>query len=325
MLQSRRQLLGSLLAGITVVGGVAAGVRTSSRVQMPAWGEGSPSDLIELKVGSLDLTPVTNHSETPVANDLETSAADEGAIPVAIRIPDAEVNAQVERTKIVDGLMLDPSGPWVVSWYETTGLVGERDNAVMSGHVDYWDVGPAVFQNVASLPDGAAIQVDGLDGTTYSYAVESIQRVPAKLDQEKVSEIVGPTDYAALTLITCGGEFDFEIGEYPQRDIVRARLTGTSEGEIQITGQEQVIESPTDQSAVYGSPDGGTLATVTEELINIRADATTNADVVGEATVGQTVTIIGGPQEGDGYIWVEVRLEDGTEGWIVQGFLAPAK
>jgi sortase (surface protein transpeptidase) len=317
MLQSRRQLLGSLLAGVTVVGGVAAGIRTSPRVQLPAWGEGSPSNLTDLKVGSLDLTPATNHSETPVAND--------GAIPVAIRIPDAEVNAQVERTKIVDGLMLDPSGPWVVSWYESTGLVGERDNAVMSGHVDYWDVGPAVFQNVASLPDGAAIQVDGLDGTTYSYAVESIQRVPAKLDQEKVNEIVGPTDYAALTLITCGGEFDFETGQYPQRDIVRARLTGTSGSETQITSQEQVAESPTDQSAVYPSADGGTSATVTEESINIRADATTNADIVGEATVGQTLTIIGGPQEADGYIWVQVRLEDGTEGWIVQEFLAPAE
>lgn len=317
MLRSRRQLLGSFIAGVTVVGGVAAGVRTSSRVELPTWGKAPPSDISDLKAGSLDLTPVSHDSETPVAN--------EGTVPVAIRIPDAKVDAQIERTKIVDGVMLDPSGPWVVSWYETTGLVGEPDNAVMSGHVDYWDVGPAVFQNVASLPDGALIHVDGLNGTAFSYAVESIERVPAKLDQEKVNEVVGRTDYAALTLITCGGEFDLETGEYSQRDIVRARLTETSGSETPITSQEQVIESPTDQSAVYPNADGGTLATVTEESINIRADATTNAGVVGEATLGQTLTVIGGPQEGDGYIWVQIRLEDGTEGWIVQEFLESAE
>ena len=37
-----------------------------------------------------------------------------GVLPVAIRIPAAEVDSEVEAADIVDGVMQNPSGPWVV-------------------------------------------------------------------------------------------------------------------------------------------------------------------------------------------------------------------
>jgi len=234
MKQTRRQLLGSILAGVAVAGGVRAGVSASSGAQLPSWGEQAPGNL---KAGPLGLNP----------------EPDPGEIPVAIQIPDAEVDAEVERTKIVGGQMLDPSGPWVVAWYEGTGLVGERNNAVMSGHVDYWDVGPAVFRNVANLQQGAGIDVSGEDGTVYTYAVETIERVTvAELTQEKINEIVGPTPYAALTLITCGGEFNYDAGEYYQRDIIRARLVGRSDGGPTAGEQQPPIAGGT-QATVAGA------------------------------------------------------------------------
>ena len=42
----------------------------------------------------------------------------EGVVPVAIQIPNAQVDAQVETNEIIDGVMQDPTGPWVVSWYK---------------------------------------------------------------------------------------------------------------------------------------------------------------------------------------------------------------
>src|SRR5581483_5420865 len=41
-----------------------------------------------------------------------------GVPPVSIQIEKAGVDAPVERVDIVDGVMQNPSGPWVVSWYE---------------------------------------------------------------------------------------------------------------------------------------------------------------------------------------------------------------
>lgn len=146
-----------------------------------------------------------------------------GVLPVAIRIEKAEVDAQVEVQEIVDGVMLNPSGPFVVSWYRETGRLGARDNVVMAGHLDYWDVGEAVFYKLGQLEEGDVIEVTGDDGTVYRYRVEWVRNFEvAKLGAKELREIVGKTDTETLTLITCGGPFDYDRGEYLERMIVRA-------------------------------------------------------------------------------------------------------
>jgi hypothetical protein len=40
-----------------------------------------------------------------------------------------------------------------------------------------------------------------------------------------------------------------------------------------------------------------------------------------EGTLG---LVIAGPEEGSGFIWWQLRLEDGTEGWVASDFLVPA-
>lgn len=37
-----------------------------------------------------------------------------------------------------------------------------------------------------------------------------------------------------------------------------------------------------------------------------------------------SVFITGGPQEGNGFVWWQAQLEDGTEGWIAGDFLVPS-
>ena len=103
----------------------------------------------------------------------------EGVAPVALQVDSVGVDAPIELGGVVDGVMLDPSGPWVVSWYEPLGKVGEGGNVVMAGHVDYWDVGPAVFWDIRNLPAGDVIRVVGEDGKNYEYAVQWIERYDA--------------------------------------------------------------------------------------------------------------------------------------------------
>ena len=144
-----------------------------------------------------------------------------GVLPVAIRIDKAQVDAEIEQIAIVDGVMQNPTGPWVVSWYKETSRPGEDGNVVMAGHVDYWDVGAAVFWYLRDLKEGDEIVVTGENGDLYTYAVEWIKDYDA--ENAPIQEIVGPTEDEALTLITCGGEFDYATGEYLQRKIVRAK------------------------------------------------------------------------------------------------------
>lgn len=147
-----------------------------------------------------------------------------GVLPMAIQIERAQVDAPIEEQEIIDGVMQNPSGPFVVSWYKETGRLGEINNVVLSGHLNYWDVAEAVFFYVAELQEGDVIEVLGKDDEVYSYEVEwvrpyTVEDLTPEIIQE---EIVGRTPVESLTLITCGGPFDFQAGEYEERMVVRA-------------------------------------------------------------------------------------------------------
>jgi hypothetical protein len=148
-----------------------------------------------------------------------------GVTPIAMRIQKAQVDAQVEPQPIQDGVMLDPSGPFVVAWYEDTGKLGEETNLVFAGHLDYYDVGKAVFYNLYQLVEGDPIEIIGENDEVFSYAVEWGRNYTVdELGAETIQEIVGKTDTESVTLITCGGTFDYTIGQYLVRYVVRARL-----------------------------------------------------------------------------------------------------
>ena len=201
---TRRDLITATLAA-TAASIPALGTTAHTGTTLPDWGD-------DLQAGPLGLN----------------TAADPGQIPVAMRIPDAGVDAEIERQQIVDGQMLDPTGPWVVSWYEGTARVGAIGNCVAAGHVDYWEVGAAVFHDLSNLDEGSLIDVTGRGGTIYTYAVTSVRQVDIEtltLEELRGPDLVGRTDYPALTLITCGGTFNGE--EYLSRDIVRAELVSS--------------------------------------------------------------------------------------------------
>jgi Sortase domain len=144
-----------------------------------------------------------------------------GVPPIAINIQAASVDAVIETLEIVDGVMQDPTGPWVVSWYKETGRLGVPDeNVVVAAHVDYWNVGPAVFYNIRNLAEGDVVDLTGEDNDIYRYEVQWLKLFDA--DNAPIEDIVGNTDDTSLTMITCGGEFDYADGEYLSRTVVRA-------------------------------------------------------------------------------------------------------
>ena len=122
--------------------------------------------------------------------------------------------------------MYKRQGPYIVSWYRGTGKLNQDNNIVLAGHLDYYDVGEAVFYNLGKLKKKDLVEVTGSDDTVYRYAVDSVEDVDiAELNADQVQEIVGKTSGEVLTLITCGGTFDSDAQQYSQRKIVRAKRT----------------------------------------------------------------------------------------------------
>ena len=152
-----------------------------------------------------------------------------GFRPLSITIDAAGVAAPVEEVEIVDGIMQDPTGPWVVAWYKETGRLGVPDaNICVAGHVDYWNVGPAVFYNIRNLAEGDAVDMAGEDGKVYRYEVQWVELYDA--ENAPIQEIVGSTGEQSLTMITCGGEFNYQTGQYVSRTVARARFAEIVEG-----------------------------------------------------------------------------------------------
>jgi hypothetical protein len=146
-----------------------------------------------------------------------------GVLPVGLRIETIALDATIEQQQIENGVMQNPSGPFVVAWYKETGRLGELDNnVVLAGHLDYWDVGPAIFYDLWKLEDGNKIEVSGKNGAVYVFTVDWVKAYKLdELDSTAIQEIIGPTPNESLTLITCGGTFDYDSGEYEERIIVR--------------------------------------------------------------------------------------------------------
>lgn len=213
---SRRRLVGSAaaLTGSLLVGRTALAQ------------EDDESELIPIQSTELGDIPTTGTVRGGFVGDAPVSSREStSAQPIALAIEAAGIDAQIEVQQIVDGVMQNPSGPWIVSWYEQTALLGAGGNVVMAGHVDYWNVGPAVFFDLRNLIEGDEVQVFGDGDVAYTYAVETNETYDLEeLTSGTITELVGQTEDPKLTLITCGGEFDYASGEYLSRMVVRAGL-----------------------------------------------------------------------------------------------------
>lgn len=303
MRRTRRWIVISAAAGVGASIATMSKLAANSGAVLPPWGE--TSGPTNLQAGPLGLSPVL----------------DPGQVPVVIRIPDAGVDAEIERQQVVDGRMLDPTGPWVVAWYEQWARAGQIGNFVASGHVDYWDVGPSVFYEVGSLQEGDLIEITGKEGAVYTYAVEYLRRIElatTSVEELNGPDILGQPDYAAVTLITCAiGTFNGQ--EYTARDIIRGQLVSGQEAE---GGAPTASDAGNDgEGAVLAESD---TAMVTTEGVNLRVEPSIDADVVAVVAAGTVVTITGPDQEVDSYTWWPVSLDNGTSGWVVADFLSPA-
>ena len=212
-----------LLAAVAAAGAMLPALRGAALAQeaTPPAAQGSPRIV---STGRGEVPSFGGRRPGPVAQPAPRRERAAGVAPTGLRIEQAGVDAPVEALRVADGALPDPTGPWVVAWYENLGRLGTGDNVVMAGHIDYWNVGPSVFFSLAQLQPGAEIVALGDDGQDYAYAVEWVRQYDAA--NAPLEELVGPVGADALTLFTCGGTFDSATGQYLQRTVVRALRQG---------------------------------------------------------------------------------------------------
>ncbi len=142
--------------------------------------------------------------------------------PVTIRIPSIEVEAPIIPLGLEDdGSIEVPEGTEETGWWLGGPEPGEQGPAVILGHVDSRE-GPAVFFYLKYLEAGDEIHIDREDGTTVTYVVESSERHDK--DSFPTDAVYGPTEQPTLRLVTCGGDFDFDVRTYDDNLIVYAVL-----------------------------------------------------------------------------------------------------
>lgn len=215
---SRRAILGAT-AGVLAAGGLHHGLAQESTPE-------STPELVPIQSTTVGELPTSGALRPgPVGQQSPALRAVSPTDPVHILVDKAGINADIVTMGIVNGVMENPPGPWVVAWYRQTATLGEPGNVVLSGHVDFWNVGPSVFFNLRDLVEGDIITLVGENDSTWDYAVEWSQVLGnEELTSGKLQELVGATDVPSVTLITCGGEFDYANGEYLSRMVVRGRL-----------------------------------------------------------------------------------------------------
>ncbi len=148
----------------------------------------------------------------------------ERAVPVGVRIPEIDVEANITDLGLNgDGSLEVPSNYDLTGWYTGRAVPGDIGPSVIVGHVDS-TTGPAVFNRLPRLEVGDLIEIDRSDGLVARFQVTNVTL--AQKDLFPTAAVYGATDVPTLRLITCGGAFNREEGSYGANHIVFAEHLG---------------------------------------------------------------------------------------------------
>ncbi|MEU8370770.1 class F sortase [Micromonospora tulbaghiae] len=148
------------------------------------------------------------------------------SVPVTISIPRIGVQAPIISLGTnPDGTVQVPplDQAMKAGWYSPGASPGESGNAVIVGHVDSAQLGPAVFFNLGALVPGDTIVVARQDGSAATFTVREVGSYPKTAFP--AAQVYGPSDVPALRVVTCGGVFDKTAGSYLNNIVVYAAMT----------------------------------------------------------------------------------------------------
>lgn len=154
-----------------------------------------------------------------------------GSLPLRIDIPDVDIHAALIKVGLqADGSVGVPPLDQAqrAAWYDGSPSPGEAGPSIIDAHVDSRETRGfrGAFYNLGRIQPGEHIEITRSDHVVATFTVDSVQQAPkAKFP---TSRVYGSVPYAALRLITCGGDFDSARGSYKDNTIVYAHMTDTT-------------------------------------------------------------------------------------------------
>lgn len=152
----------------------------------------------------------------------DLSVKDEGRKfyePRRLRIGKIILDAQIFPVGIdSSGYLAIPDGSQSVGWFYKSARVGEPGNLVLAGHFDLPGGKQGVFARLRELAVGDTVIVDST--VAYEYVVTSVDWVYEK-DDRRLEKVFTESATPILTLVTCGGQWQFGKGTYDRRLLVR--------------------------------------------------------------------------------------------------------
>ncbi|GAA1815019.1 class F sortase [Planosporangium flavigriseum] len=115
------------------------------------------------------------------------------------------------------------SDPMQAGWYSLGPTPGEVGASVILGHVDGYSE-PGIFFRLRDVRPGDRILVTREDGTTVRFMVYRTEQVPK--DDFPTEKVYRAAARPELRLITCGGSFDSQSGNYRDNVLVFAVFAG---------------------------------------------------------------------------------------------------
>lgn len=144
------------------------------------------------------------------------------AAPVSLRVPAIDVSVSLSKLGLnPDGTVQVPTDFQEPGWFRLGPSPGEVGSAVILGHVDSYQ-GPAVFFRIGSLQAGDRVEVNLADGAVAHFKVDTVATYLK--DQFPAEQVYASKGFAALQLVTCGGEFDYDTRHYLSNVVAYTRL-----------------------------------------------------------------------------------------------------
>lgn len=199
---------------LTVIAAAGCGLLLGALTPLPA---ASPQPQAVAVPPSVPPVPSLAPGETAVG--LSRSA------PTVVDIDAIGVHSPVTPVGLErDGTIAAPDldAPHRTGWYSPGPAPGQIGAAALVGHVDSRRSGAAVFYDLGSLGRGDAITVARRDGRSVTFTVDLVESYPKR--DFPYGAVFSSTGYAALRLITCGGDFDTRDRSYTHNIVVYATM-----------------------------------------------------------------------------------------------------
>lgn len=172
--------------------------------------------------------PVKDNQNQPIVR--EVSAFEDLKNPLFftpkelnLNISGKNIKLEVEEIGLDENDQLEVPQSWDnVGWYRKSAKPGENGNVIIDGHYDNNNGLPAAFWPLKNIRVNDTVILK--DKLNRSFTYEVIDTFYVDIDDPERLQVFKESDNPTLTLITCGGIWDYTSGTYNKRLVVKANL-----------------------------------------------------------------------------------------------------